>query len=104
MTTDKITPIGTATRRKENHSHRCSRMAGKLYLVFEQLCSIIRRAQEIAEDDNCPAMREIGGTDLMGDNGLLRDALAGVCEAARCATDAAQPEEAERIKSLSKRR
>jgi len=78
-------------------------MAGKLLAVFDQLCSIIRRAQEIAEDDNCAAMRKIGGNDLMAEGSPLHDALVGVCEAARCAMDAAQPDEAQRIKKLSKR-
>ena len=57
----------------------------------------------LAEHHNEPIMREIGGTDIVGETGLLRDALSGVAQAASRAMDAADPEQSRFTRSLRKR-
>ena len=103
MRTGSIIPIGEATRRRTKQRNDYSRIAGKLFAITELLCTVIREAQELAEDHNEPIMREIGGTNIVGDNGLLRDALSGVATAAGRAVDAADPEHAELTESLKNR-
>ncbi len=103
MNSENVTHIGQATRARTRRQHDYSRVAGKLFAIFELLCTVVRETQEYAEDHKEPIMREIGGTDIVGDNGLLKEALSGVAAAAGRALDAADPEEAERIKLLSNR-
>lgn len=98
-----ISFVGEAARRKARQRHDYSRVAGKLFAIFELLCTVVREAQELAEDHKESIMREIGGTDIVGNNGLLREALRGVATAAGRALDAADPEKAEHIGSLRKR-
>ena len=103
MSTGSITPIGEATRRRTKQRNDYSRIAGKLFAIMELLCTVVRETQELAEDHKEPIMREIGGTDIVGDDGLLRDALSSVATAAGRAMDAADPDEAKRIRSLKNR-
>lgn len=87
-----VCPVSKAARRRTRQQHDYSRIAGKLFAVFELLCTVVRETQELAEDQSEPIMREIGGTDIFGGNGLLDDALTGVAAAASRALDAANPE------------
>ena len=103
VSTGSITPIGEVARRNAKQRNDYSRIAGKLLAIMELLCTVVREAQELADDHKEPIMREIGGTNIVGDNGLLRNALSSVAAAAGRAMDAADPEEAERIKSLKNR-
>ncbi len=102
MSTDKVTPITRATKRDHGRQHASSRIAGRLLSVFDQIAAVIRDAQERAEDEQSTAMREIGGTDITGSDGLLEGTLEAVCNAAQRAMDAAEPEDAARIKRMRK--
>lgn len=102
MSTDKVTPITRATSREQGRQHASSRIAGRLLSIFDQIAAVIRDAQERAEDEHSAAMREIGGIDITGSDGLLAGTLEGVCKAAQCAMNAAEPEEAARIKCMRK--
>ena len=103
MAHEPISFIDEVARRNSRRQHEYSLVAGKLFTIFELLCSVVRETQELAEDHNEPIMREIGGTDVVGERGLLRDALRAVAQAGSRALDAADPEQGKSAKSLRKR-
>ena len=98
------TSLRKYARQRNQKRHDYSRVAGKLLAIFELPCSVVREAQELAEGHRNPAMQEIGESDACGRNGLLHDVLHSVADAASRAMDAANPDEARRIRSLRKRR
>lgn len=93
MTTDKITPIGHATRADQRRRHARSQITGRLFAIFDQLCTTARAAREAGEEYNDPMLSKLGGCDDIGSGSPLHDAMMAVCHESVELLRAAQPDD-----------
>lgn len=92
MSRDNVTPIGRP-RPDSRRQHTQSRIAGRLFSIFDQLCTVTRECREGGEDLDDALLRELGGSDNVANGSPLHDALTAVCNSAVELMRAAEPGE-----------
>ena len=101
---DNITPIAKATRTEDHRRHARSRIAGRLFAIFEQLCAATREARESGEDLNDPTLRDLGGENHVAEGSPLHESMMAVCQAAMNMLRTAEPDDYPEQKPIGKRK
>jgi hypothetical protein len=94
MSTEKVTSIGTATRRQNSRQHARSRMAGRLFAAADHVMLTGRNARDSAEDHNDPLLRKLAGNNDLFEGSPLAEIMGGLFKLGVELMSAAQPDEA----------
>lgn len=82
MTTDNGTPIAHTIWADNRRHHARSRMADRLFGIFDQLYATAREARDSGADYNDPLLQRLAGSDDLANGSALQKAMHAVCAAA----------------------